>query len=298
MKKLLGILLLGLLLWFNTASALPKCTGTYGSLLSWAWTNCYGKTKFDDGGSYEGEFYNEKAHGNGLYIFSNGDQVDGEFKNGIPNGWATMIKSDGSKYIGEFYQGEFHGEGTYWYPDGVKMEGEFKNGNIDGHVTATKANGEVGYAIFKNGEFVKEVNFSDKKSNNDNVVLGNKLIFKDCKLSPNYDPGTTISVDLIKKVIKITEPEGTTEYYDVKTVYGDLIVSSNIKFATGISDNDLNEIRSILAMELKLDTDKKIVAITWDLLNGSGKMYNYFKKQFKSGKKERYVSSKCKLENL
>ena len=205
-----------------------------------------------------------------------------------------MIKSDGSKYIGEFYQGEFHGEGTYWYPDGVKMEGEFKNGNIDGHVTATKANGEVGYAIFKNGEFVKEVNFSDKKSNNDNVVLGNKLIFKDCKLSPNYDPGTTITVNLDKKIIKITEPDDAIEYYDIKTVYGDLIVSSNIKFATGISDNDLNEIRSILAMELKLDTDKKIVAITWDLLNGSGKMYNYFKKQFKSGKKERYVSSKCK----
>ena len=101
-----------------------------------------------------------------------------------------------------------------------------------------------------------------------------------------------------QKVIKITEPEGTSEYYDVKTVYGDLIVSSNIKFASGISDNDLNAIKSILAMELKLDTGNKTVAITWDLLNGSGKMYNFFKKQFKSGKKERFVSSKCKLENL
>ena len=49
--------------------------------------------------------------------------------------------------------------------------------------------------------------------------------------------GTTITVDLSQKVIKITEPEGTSEYYDVKTVYGDLIVSSNIKFASGISDN-------------------------------------------------------------
>jgi len=298
MKRFLTILVLSLL-WCNTASALPKCTGTYGSLLSWAWTNCYGKAIFDAGGSYEGEFYNEKAHGKGIYIFSNGDRVEGEFNNGLAHGWAKMIKADGSKYIGEFYQGEFHGEGTYWYPDGVKMEGEFKNGDIDGHVTATKANGEVRNAIFKNGEFVKEVNYSDpKKSNNDNVAIGNKLIFKDCKLSPNYDPGTTITVDLSKKVIKITEPEGTSEYYDVKTVYGDLIVSSNIKFATGISDNDLNEIRSILAMELKLDTDNKTISITWDLLNGSGKMYDFFKKQFKSGKKERYVSSKCKLENL
>ena len=158
------------------------------------------------------------------------------------------------------------------------------------------------YAIFKNGEFVKEVNYSDPKKNNndnnDNVAIGSKLIFKDCKLSPNYDPGTTITVDLSQKVIKITEPEGTSEYYDVKTVYGDLIVSSNIKFASGISDNDLNAIKGILAMELKLDTGNKTVAITWDLLNGSGKMYNFFKKQFKTGKKERFVSSKCKLENL
>ena len=298
MKKLLGIVVLGLL-WCSNANALPKCQGTYGSLLSWAWTNCYGKAIFDDGGSYEGEFYNEKAHGNGIFIFSNGDRVEGEFNNGIPHGWAKMTKTDGSKYIGEFYKGEFHGEGTYWYPDGVKMEGEFKNGNIDGHVTATKTNGEVRYAIFKNGEFVKEVNYSDpKKSNNDNVAIGSKLIFKDCKLSPNYDPGTTITVDLSQKVIKITEPEGTSEYYDVKTVYGDLIVSSNIKFASGISDDDLNTIKSILAMELKLDTGNKTVAITWDLLNGSGKMYNFFKKQFKSGKKERFVSSKCKVENL
>ena len=301
MKKILGIVVLGLL-WCSNANALPKCQGTYGSLLSWAWTNCYGKAIFDDGGSYEGEFYNEKAHGNGIFIFSNGDRVEGEFNNGIPHGWAKMTKTDGSKYIGEFYKGKFHGEGTYWYPDGAKMEGEFKNGNIDGHVTATKTNGEVRYAIFKNGEFVKEVNYSDPKKsnndNNDNVAIGSKLIFKDCKLSPNYDPGTTITVDLSQKVIKITEPEGTSEYYDVKTVYGDLIVSSNIKFASGISDNDLNAIKSILAMELKLDTGNKTVAITWDLLNGSGKMYNFFKKQFKSGKKERFVSSKCKLENL
>ena len=106
MKKLLGIVVLGLLLSGN-ANALPKCQGTYGSLLSWAWTNCYGKAIFDNGGSYEGEFYNEKAHGNGIYIFSNGDRVEGEFNNGMPHGWAKMTKADGSKYIGEFYQGEF-----------------------------------------------------------------------------------------------------------------------------------------------------------------------------------------------
>jgi len=51
-------------------------------------------------------------------------------------------------------------------------------------------------------------------------------------------------------------------------------------------------------MELKLDTDNKTASVTWDLLNGSGKMYDFFKEQFKSGKKVRHISSKCKLENL
>ncbi|MDP7426535.1 MAG: hypothetical protein QF394_14145, partial [Rhodospirillales bacterium] len=60
----------------------------------------------------------------------------------------------------------------------------------------------------------------------------------------------------------------------------------------------LEEIRNILSIELKLDTDKKVVAITWDLLPGSGEMYNFFKNQFKSGKMGRSVLSKCKLENL
>lgn len=301
MKKFLSILVL-YLLSLNTANALPKCQGTYGSLLSWAWTNCYGKAVFDNGASYEGEFYNEKAHGNGIYIFSNGDRVEGSFNNGIAHGWAKMSKADGSKYIGEYYQGEFHGAGTYWYPDGIKIEGEFKNGNIDGYVIATNSNGEVHYAIFEDGEFIEEISYSEFKENssdkNNNLVEGNKLIFRDCKLSPNYDLGTTITVDLTGKIIKINEPKGTSEYFDVKTLYGDLIVSSNIKFATGISDKDLNMIKSILAMELKLDTTNKTVAITWDLLNGNGKMYDHFKERFQSGKIKRLISSKCTVENL
>ena len=134
--------------------------------------------------------------------------------------------------------------------------------------------------------------------NTNALTKENKLIFKDCKLTPNYDLGTTVSVDIEKNIIKITEPDNAIEYYDIKTIYGDLIVSSNIKFATGISENDLEQIRNTLAMELKLDVEKKIVAITWDLLEGNGQIHDFFKKQFKSGKKERYVSSKCNLEIL
>ena len=51
-------------------------------------------------------------------------------------------------------------------------------------------------------------------------------------------------------------------------------------------------------MELKLDTTNKTVAITWDLLNGNGKMYDHFKERFQSGKIKRLISSKCKIENL
>jgi hypothetical protein len=119
MKKLLGILVLGLL-WSTELYALPQCTGKYGSLLSFAWTNCYGKANLDDGSIYEGEFYNEKAHGKGVFIFPNGDRVEGEFNNGIVHGWATMIKADGNRYVGEFRSGKFDGEGTYFASNGDK----------------------------------------------------------------------------------------------------------------------------------------------------------------------------------
>ena len=110
MKKLLGILVLGLL-WCNTLfgeSSLPPCQGE-----DTQWTNCFGTDTSPDGRKYVGEFKDGKPHGQGTFTYSNGDKYVGEFKDGIRHGQGTLTYVDGDKYVGEFRRGEFHGLGKY-----------------------------------------------------------------------------------------------------------------------------------------------------------------------------------------
>lgn len=318
MKKISFVLISVFYLLLSTnAMSLPKCTGTYGSLLSFAWTNCYGKAELKDGATYEGEFYNEKAHGQGIYIFSNGDRVEGEFNNGVAHGFAIMTLANGNVYEGNFSNGNMNGKGTYKFSNGDIYEGDISNGNLTGVGTYkfsngdiytgdisngliqgkgryTFKNGEVYEGIFEGGQFVEEAKIDQEENNKKVSVKSNEVIFKNCKLSPNYSSDTIISIDMDKKIIKVSsQKENSIEYYDIKTIYGDLLVSSGAKFVTGISDNELKQLNSVIFSEFKIDLDQNIVSQTWDVLDGNSKMHKYFRDMIKSGKKERYVSSKC-----
>ena len=54
-------------------------------------------------------------------------KIEGEIKNGLPNGQGTGTSIDGSKYVGEYKDGEQHGQGTLTFTDGGKIFGEWKN---------------------------------------------------------------------------------------------------------------------------------------------------------------------------
>ena len=291
MKKLLGILVLGMLLSSN-ANALPKCTGKYGSLLSFAWTNCYGKAIFDDGGSYEGVFYNEKAHGKGVYIFSNGDRVEGEFNNGLAHGWATMIKVDGNKYVGEFSSGKFDGEGTYTASNGDKYFGEWANGATHGKGTYTFANGEVKQGIWENGEFVKEVNFSTSQN------TGGKIIFENCDLTPNLSPRATITIDLGKKSIKVFDPrQDGVILYDIKETHGDVIISTNMKYTSGMTTEALKTFVDQVGQELSFDLENKTVSLIVSKKPGIDKnLSKYIDEQVNSGEMKLSIRTSCDVK--
>jgi len=292
MKKAIGIIILGLLLSGN-AYALSKCTGKYGSLLSFAWTNCYGKAIFDDGGSYEGVFYNEKAHGKGVYIFSNGDRVEGEFNNGIAHGWATMIKADGNKYVGDFRSGKFDGEGTYTASNGDKYFGEWANGVLHGKATITFANGEVKQGIFENGEFVKEVNFSTSQN------TGGKIIFENCDLTPNFSTGATITIDLGKKSIKVFDPkQDGLALYDIKETYGDVIVSTDMKYTSAMTTEDLKTFLDQVGQEFSFDLENKTVSLIVSKKPGIDKKFSkYIDEQINSGEMKLSIRTSCDIKN-
>ena len=64
------------------------------------------------------------------YIFSEGEQYVGEWKNGKPNGQGTYTSLNGAQYVGEFKNGNYDGQGTYTFPDGEIQSGTWSDGKF------------------------------------------------------------------------------------------------------------------------------------------------------------------------
>ena len=117
-----------------------------------------------DGYVYEGEFQNNERSGKGTMTWETGEGVayvyEGEFQNGKRSGKGIMTwKTDGEvagTYEGDFADDWINGYGTCTWPSGQAYEGEWKNGRFNGKGTLTYADGSVYEGEFvddkKNGE--------------------------------------------------------------------------------------------------------------------------------------------------
>ena len=113
---------------------------------------------------YEGEFQNNERSGKGTMTWETGEGVayvyEGEFQNGKRSGKGIMTwKTDGEvagTYEGDFADDWINGYGTCTWPSGQAYEGEWKNGRFNGKGTLTYADGSVYEGEFvddkKNGE--------------------------------------------------------------------------------------------------------------------------------------------------
>ena len=60
---------------------------------------------------YTGEFKENKMHGKGKYVWSNGKIYDGNWKDGLMEGQGEFIWMDGSLYQGYYSNDVRHGKG-------------------------------------------------------------------------------------------------------------------------------------------------------------------------------------------
>jgi len=121
------------------------------------WTNCWGRYKIEldathKGDVIEGEFRNGLPNGQGTYTHADGDKYVGEFKDGTFNGQGTYTFANGDKYVGEYKEGKKHGQGTYTHANGDKYVGEYKDGKYHGQGTYTHANGDKYVGEYKDGK--------------------------------------------------------------------------------------------------------------------------------------------------
>ena len=161
MKKLLSIIVLGLLL---SSNAYAKC-------ISGDCINGQGTLIDDILGKYIGEWKDGKRNGQGTWINNYNDKYVGEWKDDEENGQGISTWDNGTKYIGEWKDGQRNGQGTVTYPNGDKHVGEFKEGYINGQGATTypdgtklvgvwkrdKPNGQVTYIFPDGGKWVGEI---------------------------------------------------------------------------------------------------------------------------------------------
>jgi len=85
-------------------------------------------------GYYDGEVnYNNEEHGHGTFVWNNGDEYVGEWRNGEKHGHGVHYFSDGERYDGEWRDGKKHGHGIYYYSNGNKYDGEWRDGAKHGY---------------------------------------------------------------------------------------------------------------------------------------------------------------------
>lgn len=106
---------------------LDKFTSRYVGTFKDGARNGAGRMVYPDRSEYHGMWQNNMRTGEGIRIFANGDCFHGLWKfNKIVRG--VLALKNGDKYDGEFKDGLFEGYGKYFWKDGSWYEGTWKDG--------------------------------------------------------------------------------------------------------------------------------------------------------------------------
>lgn len=98
--------------------------------------------------------------GDGFREYKGGVTYEGEFKDGVEDGFGTMQYPDGSKVVGNWKQGSSNGVTRIEYSDGYKIILDYRNGVIDGYAMVMDGTGNVMMQLYDNNAFIRNVEAS------------------------------------------------------------------------------------------------------------------------------------------
>ena len=103
---------------------------------------------------YQGEFFDGRIHGQGVYRWAVGACYDGEFRDGRQHGFGTHTWPGAGRYRGEWRDGKRHGRGTYIWASGARYEGQWQNDKRHGRGTYTWGDGDAITCEWRDGESI------------------------------------------------------------------------------------------------------------------------------------------------
>ena len=77
--------------------------------------------------TYEGEYLDDKKHGQGEFKWASGGNYRGGYQHDIKTGYGEMYWADGSIYRGTWERGIQNGLGIMIFSNGTRKEGIFKD---------------------------------------------------------------------------------------------------------------------------------------------------------------------------
>lgn len=193
-----------------------------GGLLEGIWNNglhLYGRVVYPNGDHYEGQYRHmkrngigtfqslyrtveykgswaeDKKHGFGSEILSDGSRYTGYFEGDLRHGQGTLTKANGEVYEGNFKDGKQNGPGTWTRPDGKTYEGDWLNGVKHGKGTLTTPHSvyvgdfvqgkKQGMGVLKCQEYRYEGPFLENKRHGEGLLSWNGGEPKPCVFVKN-----------------------------------------------------------------------------------------------------------------
>jgi hypothetical protein len=266
MKKLLLIFLLAIGSASYGQSKLPPCQGTG----SGKWTMCQGTYIYNNGNEYIGEWKDGQRYGQGTITLRSGTKYVGNFQDDKLHGYGTLRYDDGSEYVGEFKDNKYHGHGTLRRPNGELFSGDFKNGQFDGQGNFVSSSGDKYTGEYKNGlpngEGIEILTSGEKYIGvfHDGERNGQgTLIFPDGrKYTGKFNNGVLSTVATTTPSGRKTSKVVTDADYSDSGTYTPVQVRSIVKQVGGI-ENLLKEVakNTLKNLPLKVDNELEIISV-------------------------------------
>jgi hypothetical protein len=128
-----------------------------------------GTRMWSDGSRFKGRWVAGKKHGFGIFTSDAGLTYEGQWRDGKRHGAGRQEFENGDSYEGFWANGTMNGKGTYSFSNGDRFDGQWRNGGYDGD----------GVVFFKNGG-------TEKRSYKDGVLL-ERAILKDSVVKRKKD---------------------------------------------------------------------------------------------------------------